>query len=78
LSTPEINMKVLPPVTQKVAAALQVLDYLREQQEPSFTISGQENPEIMSLPAKVLDPQEKALKSACLTYLVHYFHGEMD
>ncbi len=78
MSTPEINMKVLPPVTQKVAAALQVLDYLREQQEPSFTISGQENPEIMSLPAKVLDPQEKALKSACLTYLVHYFHGEMD
>ena len=65
-------------MTQKVAAALQVLDYLREQQEPSFTISGQENPEIMSVPAKVLDPQEKALKSACLTYLVHYFHGEMD
>ena len=73
---PEINMKVLPPVTQKVQAALQVLELLETSH--SFMISGPDNPELKPMPGKSLDSQEIALKKAALGYLVHYFHGEMD
>tara|TARA_R100001443_G_C3218009_1_gene145178 strand:- start:25 stop:261 length:237 start_codon:yes stop_codon:yes gene_type:complete len=78
MDKPEINMKVSPPITQKVSAALQVLEYLRDQEQPTFIISGPDDPQVLPQTPKALDPQEVALKKATLQYLVHYFHGEMD
>ena len=78
MESPEINKRVQPPTTPKVAAALQVLEFLREQEQPTFIISSADDPKLMPQPSKALDAQEKALKSAALRYLLHYFLGEMD
>tara|TARA_R110002051_G_C8714549_1_gene495965 strand:- start:54 stop:296 length:243 start_codon:yes stop_codon:yes gene_type:complete len=66
------------PVTQKVAAALGVLEFLREQEQPLFMISGPEEPKLVPSHGKKPGLQEVALRKAAMRYLIQYFYGEMD
>ena len=78
-SAPQVHLKVPSTLPQKVAAAVQVLEFLHEREEPSYTLSSVEgNPSMVSSGPRKLSEKEKATRDAALQYLIHYFYGEVN
>ena len=67
---------VLP---QKVEAAVQVLGFLHEREEPSYILASSDaGPSMVSSGRRKLSKKEEAVREAALQYLILYFYGEVE
>lgn len=78
-TVPPVQMRLPSDLPPRVAAAVQVLEFLNEREAPSFTLASLDSgPSMVSSGPRQLSKRELAVREAALQYLILYFHREVD